>query len=429
MQSFKSYLIKTVAFTTTFLLLIAGFNALIDPFVFFNSPIINKLNKNKPDFQTHIRTTKAHQIRIQKPETIILGSSRAEFGINPEHPGFMSSSKKTYNLALQSINIYETFSYLKHAQAIQPLKQVIIGLDFFMFNNNKSNESDFDKTRLAPMKYGWFLDIFRALFTYDGLLASINTIEKQNDNTSIQYFKNGFRNDTNNWARIQKKGGHRQAAINNESYTLHALDGFTFFEFSEKPSFIESLSIFQEIIRFSKEHDIDLHLFISPIHARKLQIFHQLGLWEKFEHWKKQLVQIVELSSAPFSIWDFTGYNEITTEYFPRLKDAKQQMKWYWESSHYKKETGDLVLDIILNHTLTKRKAPVHFGIKLTSQNIKQHLINLRKARKRFITNHPEIVNEIKQIIKNTTSKREKLIQQNPNLIPLSYFKKNVDDH
>ena len=423
MDFFKSYLTKVSLITFLLLVFVASFNALVDPFDFFDGPVINNFNQQKPEFQSHMRMTKAHQIRLQKPEIIILGSSRADTGLNPNHPGFSVPQSKRYNTALHSANIYEVFRYLQHAQSIHPLKQVILGLDFFMFNINKKNEADFVEERLAPMKTGWIKDIFQALFTYDGLLASINTIEKQ-DKTGILYFPNGFKNDNQNWEQIQKKGGHHQAAINNEKDTLYALDGFTFFALSNKEQQSKSINTFIEIITFCKKNNIDLRVFISPMHVRKIQLLHQIGLWSEFENWKKRLVQLIETNTPDYSLWDFTGYNEITTEPFPLLGDTETQMKWYWESSHYKKETGDLILSKVLNNqsnpTVTDH---FDFGSKLSSSTIELHLNKIRNNRDQFQTNHPEIVKEIHQMIIKTAFRRNKIIQQHPNLKPLNYLK------
>lgn len=287
MDSYKSYLVTVSISTGLLLIFIAAFNAFVDPYSFFNSPLIYNFNQEKPEFQPHARMIKAHQIRLQQPKIIILGSSRAELGLDPNHLGFSTSKDSIYNLGLSSASIYEILRYLQHAQSTQPLTQIVIGLDFFMFNANKKNQADFSEERLTPMKTGWLLDIFQALFTYDGLISSIRTIENQKNKTVIQFFASGFRNDTHNWERIKKKGSHHKAAINEDQYTLYAIEELTFFTLSQKEHQQEGLTTFQEILTFCKKNNIDLRLFISPIHARKLQLLQQIGLWDEFEKWKK----------------------------------------------------------------------------------------------------------------------------------------------
>ncbi|MFC1932391.1 hypothetical protein ACFLXU_02005 [Chloroflexota bacterium] len=49
-------------------------------------------------------------------------------------------------------------------------------------------------------------------------------------------------------------------------------------------------------------------------------------------------------------------------------------MQWYWDSSHYKKELGDLMLDKIFNYHESGRIVPDNFGVLITSDNIERHL-------------------------------------------------------
>ena len=55
-------------------------------------------------------------------------------------------------------------------------------------------------------------------------------------------------------------------------------------------------------------------------------------------------------------------------------------MQYYWESSHYKKELGDIVLDRLLDISPYK-----DFGIELNSQNIDNHIQKLRDDREKYI--------------------------------------------
>ena len=199
--------------------------------------------------------------------------------------------------------------------------------------------------------------------------------------------------------------------------------GLTFLSIVNKQK--QSFNTFQKILIFCKKNNIDLQLFISPVHAKKLQLFYQIGLWDNFEYWKKEMLFIIKKNTPQYSLWDFTGYNEITTESFPSIGDTKTQMKWYWESSHYKKETGDLILNKMLNdQAQSDITNTFNFGVQLTSSNIDSHLKKIRIERDLYGENHPEIINELDQLIIKTAPRRNKLINQYPELTPLNYFKK-----
>jgi hypothetical protein len=111
-------------------------------------------------------------------------------------------------------------------------------------------------------------------------------------------------------------------------------------------------------------------------------------------------VQINEQEAAKsgeelLPIWDFSGYNSYTAEKVPPLGDVNTEMQWYWESSHYKKELGDLVLDRVFGHQEPGRTVNPDFGVLLASENIELHLQQVRNDRQKWRTSFPEDVQEI----------------------------------
>lgn len=109
---------------------------------------------------------------------------------------------------------------------------------------------------------------------------------------------------------------------------------------------------------------------------------------------------------APFPLWDFSGFNSLTTEEVPALGDTETRMKWYWESSHYKKELGDLVLDRVLDYSSPNRKVPADFGVLLDSKMLEAHLNQVRIDRDVWRKSHPEDVKEIADMAAKAETKR-----------------------
>ena len=70
-------------------------------------------------------------------------------------------------------------------------------------------------------------------------------------------------------------------------------------------------------------------------------------------------------------------------------------MKWFWESVHYKKSLGDLIIQRIFNNNDSNSTIPDDFGILLTPSNIEKHLKNLREARVAYYNSHPRDVSTI----------------------------------
>ncbi|TFV38246.1 hypothetical protein E4K66_17780 [Bradyrhizobium frederickii] len=105
---------------------------LVDPYYVFGTPDIPGINVVRPRYENHVPAVKPYQVRRIKPEAIILGSSRAEVALDPQHPGW--SGKNVFNFGQPSATSYEVMLAFLHAQSVAPLKQAVIGLDFFGFN-------------------------------------------------------------------------------------------------------------------------------------------------------------------------------------------------------------------------------------------------------------------------------------------------------
>lgn len=133
---------KPKSFLTAFvcLLLLAGaagmaFVIVVDPYWYFNLATIEGLNARRTEIANELRMVKAHTVCDLKPANVIIGSSRADLALDPEHPGWNQFPGTTYNLALAGIGIGELYYYIRHAYyASGHLRLAVIGLDDLMFN-------------------------------------------------------------------------------------------------------------------------------------------------------------------------------------------------------------------------------------------------------------------------------------------------------
>ena len=82
------------------------------------------------------------------------------------------------------------------------------------------------------------------------------------------------------------------------------------------------------------------------------------------------------------------------------MGDMETEMHWYRDSSHYKKELGDLMLDRIFNYHGSNRVVSDDFGVLLNSENIDSHLQKIRSDRQHYHDTHPEDIAEIENLFK-----------------------------
>ena len=73
-------------------------------------------------------------------------------------------------------------------------------------------------------------------------------------------------------------------------------------------------------------------------------------------------------------------------------------MKWYWEAGHYKKETGNRILERIFGDQESDNKIYSDFGQKTDTENIGEHLETINRNRLKFLTAHPDVVSDISKL-------------------------------
>jgi hypothetical protein len=304
--------------------------------------------------------------------------------------------------------------YLQHADNIQPLKQVVLGLDFDSFNTRILTADPATEARLSVAYDGAsnsFLgsinEIIATLFSFDALVSSFNTLSQEKDKISLK--------DNGTYQIIEPN----PAALNgytgiNSYHGVFQYEEGTYakesswrndFQFEGIAADSPPFTYYREILQIAYRDGIDLRMFISPSHARLWELFANFGLWPDIEEWKRTLVTINEeeahnYGQEPFPIWDFTADNEITSEAVPSEGDTQTLMQWFIDPRHYKKELGDLILDRVFGYHDPGRFVPDDFGILLNSGNIESALQKIRSDRQNYRDTHPEDVAEIDALFK-----------------------------
>ncbi len=391
---FSKYLIIVLGMPLLFLSIFAVFNRIVDPVGLFYNPLINTVTFNRPYAGHNLRLHKAFMVQHQKPSTIILASSRGN-ALDSEHSGWKGN--EPYNLSLYGSTIYELYRYMQHAHSFNPLKKVVLMLDFSMFNANiPPNQDDFNEEYLAVKYSGVRQNMtskYALLFSKDMLVKSIYSVLTQHvDNTPLS---NGMPRNIVNPIDILDR---RTSFISQEkNYYKNHYNNYVF------SGMHNNWDIYSKILNFSYQNNIELSIVIPPMHARLLETISEKGLWGIFEEWKKKLVSIdeneaVKSNSDNYPVWDFAVYSAHTTENIHVSEQTNHSTAWFSDSTHFSIGLGDLILDKILDNKKTEQSNQSDFGFKITSKNIGYHLSDIRKNREAWIISHPKDVSDIIQI-------------------------------
>lgn len=401
MNHFKKFSLSYLGFLTFFIVVIVGFNWLINPYNLF-SPSFTQLAK-KPMVTSHLRLVKARAIEWKKPDIIFLGSSTAETGFNPH---FLKCWNKStvYNLGLSGANIYEVTRYLQHAQSVKPLKQVVLLINFFMFNAYLSNRDDFNESFLKVDSQGnenslSINNLLSTLLSYDAVKDSIETIKNQNT-------QNAFKEDgqlIHNYRKTQvnQLKGYRNNFLYTESYAKTSFfpPPQQKFDFINSEKHINTFDTFQKIISLCEQHNTKLIIILAPEHVRLLETYKLLGIWKLYEKWQREITKLVErhnlnYPNLTYSLWSFNKINQLTMEQLPKKDDNDTEMKWFWDPYHFKNQLGNLILSIVIN----KKELPnlSNIATLLTLNNLPNELKKTNAQLAIWEKNHPEDISELK---------------------------------
>jgi hypothetical protein len=342
-----------VAATTAVLVLAAtvSVNVVVDPFGMYRIIDVHDLNSHKPAVYHRVRLAKAYDVRRIRPRGIVLGTSRSHVGLRPSHEGWDRGARPVYNLAFDGATTKEMYAYLVYANAVHPLRQVVLGLDTYHATSAPATtRPDFDPHVLdAPA----VLADLRVLSSLDALRASLATVRSQTDHDSEWFAPDGqrlgdvfFRRPGERFEELGPRAyfeeiDRLEMGFKREGQLRTAAPNITH---PERPRHAEgdtSIDYIRRIVRFCRAKGIDLRVFITPEHAHQLEITAAIGEWATIETAKRALVELLaddageHPDAIPIPLWDFSGYSRVTTEALPE-RGSRAEMQFYWDSSHFK---------------------------------------------------------------------------------------------
>jgi hypothetical protein len=148
LSGFRRFALALAGFVVLPPIFLAAFVLVVDPYYVFGSPSLPGINAVRPYYELHVLAAKPYQVQRIKPAAVALGSSRVEVGLDPHHPGWADTN--VFNFGLPSATSYEVMRAFLHARTVgQPLKQAVVGLDFFGFNIFFPRDQEQQEARFA----------------------------------------------------------------------------------------------------------------------------------------------------------------------------------------------------------------------------------------------------------------------------------------
>jgi len=384
---------------------IAIINWFVDPFGMHWSPTISNVNALKPGSGTRTRITKAYQANTISPDVLIVGNSRVEMGLSPKSTQF--KNKKVYNQGMPGAHLVMQMDYAINTIKTTPnIESILVGVDFvdFLLSEKQINlqhkildqsikASYSFRLKSQDIKHSYSAAILRLkeimalIFSLDAFNASLSTIMLQKS-LSSSIDKLGF-NSALSYLSIMKTEGIKPLFTQKLQEVTSRLKTPLYIASPENPSYSPRFIHLKNLINEATKNKIKVTIFINPYHYSYLHVLSDQGQWQNFLTWKEGLTSFVHEVNSTYddfevNLWDFSGFNSIINEAVP-LDMPKNNMLWFWEPAHYRKELGEK----ILARMLAKDKSMnIDFGRRLLQENIQAYIsediIGIQKSLKKW---------------------------------------------
>jgi hypothetical protein len=358
--------------TVTALAALGIINVLVDPRGAY--PALHLRCFEPLRYLSYDRVDKAEMARRGGWETIILGSSRSRAGLPAVYPLFLTN--QTCNLSLDAARLPELLMALDYARKHNPLKQVILCVDLYMFTRGERWLLDFPESRFNPdfERFPYHCKLLFGLASTSDTWTAIR--RKLQGYAPPPQSQRGFLNAGMSPGRMQRELFSTVLHQMGAGYSKQTLD----------PTCLE---VFRELVRTCRDQHLDLQVAILPVHALDIELLYASGRWPEFEKWKTGMVKVLAEEGVEDKVflWDFTGYRGPTAEPIPPWGDNTTRMKYYYENSPFTPELGGLMLEAMFGAPGTNQ-----FGVKLTRSNLTVQLARILEDRAAYArTNTAEI--------------------------------------
>ena len=355
MNLYKKFLCNFVLISVAISIFIAAFCIIADPYEIWHIYSRQGINLYSVKGENIERLTKPLNFILHHTDaqTIILGSSRADYAFNPDVWENLTSNK-TYNFSVASATMHENFRYLEYVISNDKnINEIILSVDFFSFVDNPKKDMSKFLPEFEEDKLGKLLptlqNLHKILFSWSAIKDSYENFKKnsaENMNFPCHNLNGKFSE-----GRIAYHYGYNDSKFNAIFNTWNEL-----IDFSTVSLLDSEIKAFQAAVALCKKNNIKLHVCILPLYPLHYECFNEC--WDVYEDWKFKLT-----SGAP--IYDFTCFDENLM-----LKEN------FWDTSHTKAIIGDKILNSIHSGNL-------EFGELITPENIQSH--NEKIARQRQI--------------------------------------------
>jgi hypothetical protein len=382
-----------------FMGIVIGVNVVVDPYGVIGAPRIAGFNADKIAAVDWPRVTKPYLVARANPATLVLGTSPADVGFDPESAAWPADLRPVFNLSIDGGSPFQMYRFEQDALAVSKPKLVVISVsmeDSLDFGGPRHMSDDFDaRLRVSAdgkpnpdYRSGVLADYVFATASFKAIGDSLRTVLRQRD--PIKTFEtplgqlHGGKFEI--WA--QTEGFH--VLVSDKDHMHAGID----LRWARDPRF--NIDALADMIKIAREHGAKVAVVIIPNYIDQIEIRRQTGVTPQFDAWKTRVVELADQADKTMgdvSLWDFSGFSPYTTEPLPEPGDVKTRLRWFWESIHFQPALADLIIQRIMG------TGPEDFGVRLTADNLSADIAAYHDAQAKWVAEHPATVARITRFI------------------------------
>lgn len=329
----RLYLFTSAAIAVIAAAVLIAFSYIVDPYSIY--PSVRGYSPEKTiDLFYHLRLHKPYAMERVRAEHLIVGSSRS--ARLPPGP-LAAAGESAYNAALPGVTLREMRRMVEHAHALQPLKSVYAGIDYYMFRAGHSQlEDHYEEARLRQRDDDWQRrlqyrfqraeDGWRSLMSVDALLGAIETISGS-DSSQRHYHPDGT------WEAsipVTKSANKLYSMLSRQKYA----------DFSEGDGRLE-FDEYRRLLRFCELEGIELTIIISPFHASIMNTVAIAGQWQSYLDWQQTIVSEAEAYSERVQVIGLEAERSLV------LEPVGAADPLFQDGVHYTSRGGRAIVDCL----------------------------------------------------------------------------------
>lgn len=403
----RQFIISWLAGTLALLTATAIFNVIVDPYDIYGLVSIAGFNQYKTQAIDQSRLTKPYLVARANPTTLLLGSSQIEVGFDPDSEAWPREMRPVFNLGMPGSSPYDQYRLLQHALMTAHPRYVIFGINFVDAHmqrthrllaagasGNKQTYNEFD-ARLSVTEDGKpnpdrllarATDMATTLLSLDALRDSFRTILSQNDPDATRITSLGF-NTAAAFRALVRSDGEYNLFVDKDRANIKEI-----IQWSADPGL--QVAPLARAIMLAQQHGAAVTVVISPVNADDMEIYRQAGVMKLYDDWREQVADMVAVAarSGAVSLWDFSAISPYTTEPLPPPDDRTTQLRWFWETHHFRAALGDVVIARIFDHGRSD------FGTTIMPDTLAEDQANVRRLQHEYEETHPQNVKRVTEL-------------------------------